>query len=231
MSDDVRLPDSVVLEMLAGKLSAASNRDWHVEDGLVRGPGTVGVTLGRDHTGQSGHLDLNFVLNLDRPETTTLSDCVAGYGDTVEDATARAIDLWLGTTGSAVFELLIQDGSFAGHFGADDPAGFPGWHLIHGGIVGWGSGEQHQAAQLWARDHLIAPILAPVLRKDLELTGGQLIGIKVFFGGSSTSETAEVRVNGEVHDVASAVLAGLDWPRPDEDLTYARTYLLLVQTA
>ncbi|MGC4936896.1 DUF6348 family protein [Kribbella sp. DT2] len=226
-----RLPNAVILEKLAVKLAAASRREWHVDGELVRGPGTVGVTLGEDHTDDPGHLDLNFVLNLDRPDTTTLADCVAGYGDSVEDSVDRAIDLWLGTTGSAVFELLVQDGSYAGHFAADDPRGFPGWHLIHGGIVGWGSGDEHQAVQLWAADHLLAPALAPVLTKDLELTGGQLIGIKVFFGGREGSETAEVRVNGEVHDTASAALTELDWPRPAEDLSYARTFLLLVQTA
>ncbi|ONI67850.1 hypothetical protein BWI15_32775 [Kribbella sp. ALI-6-A] len=226
-----RLPDPVILDKLAAKLAAASGREWRVDGDVVRGPGTVGVTLGEDHSGDAGHLDLNFVLNLDRPETTTLSDCVAGYGDSVEDSVDRAIDLWLGTTGSAVFELLIQDGSFAGHFGADDPGGFPGWHLIHGGIVGWGTGAEHQAAQLWARDHLLAPVLAPVLTKDLQLTGGQLVGIKVFFGGREGSETAEVRVNGEMHETASAAIAELDWPRPVDDLTYARTFLLLVQTS
>lgn len=143
---------------------------------------------------------------------------------------ARAIDIWLGTTGSALFELLVQDGSFAGHFQGDNPDGFPGWHLIHGGIVGWGSGADHDVVQLWARDNLLPPKLAPVLRKDLALTGGQLIGIKAFFGGSQQSETAEVRVNGDLHEAASAVLAGLDWPRPVDDLSYARTFLLLVHT-
>ncbi|MEV6284518.1 DUF6348 family protein [Kribbella sp. NPDC051770] len=225
-----RLPDPVILDLLAGKLAAASKREWSVEGDVVRGPGTVGVTLGADHTGDPAHLDLNFVLNLERPDTTTLTDCVTGYGDTAEAVVERAIDTWLGTTGSAVFELLVQDGSFASHFAADDPRGFPGWHLIHGGIVGWGSGAEHQAVQLWAAEHLLPPALAPVLAKDLELTGGQLIGIKVFFGGRAGSETAEVRVNGEVHETASAAIAELDWPRPQDDLSYARTYLLLVHT-
>lgn len=226
-----RLPDPVILDKLATRLAAASRREWRVDGTVVRGPGTVGVTLGADDTGEPGHLDLDFVLNLDRPETTTLSDCVMGYGATPEESVDRAIGTWLDTTGSAVFELLVQDGSFAGHFGSDDPRGFPGWHLIHGGIVGWGSGPEREAVQLWALDHPLAPALAPVLGKDLDLTGGQLIGVKIFFGGREGVETAEVRVNGEVHDTASAALAELDWPRPVDDLSYARTYLLLVQTS
>lgn len=226
-----RLPDAVILDKLAARLAAASQRDWHVDGDVVRGPGTVGVTLGEDHTDEPGHLDLNFVLNLERPDTTTLTDCVMGYGGTVEESVDRAIGTWLDTTGSAVFELLVQDGSFAGHFGADDPRGFPGWHLIHGGIVGWGSGPEREAVQLWAQDHPLAPALAPVLRKDLELTGGQLVGIKVFFGGREGADTAEVTVNGEVHETAGAALAELDWPRPVDDLSYARTFLLLVQTS
>src|SRR5690349_4884803 len=107
-----RLPDAVILEKLAARLAAASKRDWHVDGDVARGPGTVGVTLGEDHTGEPRHLDLNFVLNLERPDTTTLTDCVTGYGSTIEESVDRAIDTWLDTTGSAVFELLIQDGSY-----------------------------------------------------------------------------------------------------------------------
>ncbi|MGI5156638.1 DUF6348 family protein [Microbispora sp. CA-102843] len=59
-----------------------------------------------------------------------------------------------------------------------------------------------------------------------------LIGVKAFFGGGhgsdGPSETAEVRVDGLLHEAASRVLAGLGWPRPADGLSYARTFMLFV---
>ncbi|MFF4414692.1 DUF6348 family protein [Streptosporangium sp. NPDC001559] len=224
--DDDRLPDEVVLGMVARQVSEATGKPWHVTDGMVRGSGSVAVVLGEDHTGSPGHLDLDFVLNVDRPDDTTISDCVVGYGGTTEEAVDRAIQLWLGTTGSALFELLSQDGSFAGHFAADAPDGFPGWHAIHGGITGWGTGDDFLAVQHWAMDNPLLPRLAPVLGSTFERD--HLIGIKAFFGGGRDTETTEIRVNGVRHEAASEMLADLDWPRPAEGLSYARTFMLLV---
>lgn len=223
---EARLPEDVVLGMVAHHLSGAMGKPWRVEGAMAKGPGTVGVVLGEDHTGHPGHLDLDFVLNVDRPEDTTISDCVAGYGSTTEHAVERAIQIWLGTTGSALLELLAQDGSFAGHFAADDPDGFPGWHAIHGGIIGWGAGDDHNAAQRWAADNPLPPKLAPALNGTFERD--YLIGIKAFFGGGQGAETAEVRVNGVNHEAATRVLADLDWPRPSDGMSYARTFMLLV---
>ncbi|MGI5156637.1 DUF6348 family protein [Microbispora sp. CA-102843] len=157
------LPEDVVLEMVARHVSGAMGRPWQVEGRLAKGPGTVAVALGRDHTGHPGHLDLDFVLNVDRRADTTISDCVAGYGATTEEAVDRAIQIWLGTTGSAVLELLTQSGGFAAHFPPSDPEGFPGWHVIHGGITGWGTGAGHEAVQTWATGNVLLPHLAPVL--------------------------------------------------------------------
>ncbi|WP_433425933.1 DUF6348 family protein [Microtetraspora malaysiensis] len=53
-----------------------------------------------------------------------------------------------------------------------------------------------------------------------------------FFGGGhgadGSDETAEVRVDGVHHEAASRVLAHLDWPRPADGMSYARTFMLLV---
>ncbi|MEV0618684.1 DUF6348 family protein [Nonomuraea sp. NPDC050404] len=224
--DGVRPADDVVLGKVAERLSAAMGRPWEVRDGMAKGPGTLGVTLGPDHTGSPAHLDLDFVLNLDRRAETTVSDCVTGYGETAERAVERAIELWLGTTGSALLELLLQDGSHAGHFAAGDPDGFPGWHAVHGGIVGWGTGDEHDAVQRWAVQHVLLPHLAPELKGTIE--GERLVGVKAFFGGGDGTEIAEIRVGGVVHEAASRALAELDWPRPAGGVSYARTFLLLV---
>ncbi|MFF0579551.1 DUF6348 family protein [Streptosporangium saharense] len=37
-----------------------------------------------------------------------------------------------------------------------------------------------------------------------------------------------MRVNGVRHEAASEMLTELDWPRPSEGLSYARTFMLLV---
>ncbi|WP_043617613.1 DUF6348 family protein [Nonomuraea candida] len=224
--DGVRPADDVVLGMVAGHLSTAMGAPWEVRDGMAKGPGTLAVTLGPDHTGSPAHLDLDFVLNVDRPQDTTISDCVAGYGATVEQAVERAIHVWLGTTGSALLELLVQDGTHAAHFAPGDPDGLPGWHAIHGGITGWGTGDDHDAVQRWAVQHVLLPHLAPALKGTIERE--RLVGVKAFFGGGEGSETAELRVDGVCHEAGSRALAELDWPRPAGGVSYARTFVLLV---
>ncbi|WP_062436942.1 DUF6348 family protein [Herbidospora daliensis] len=225
-----RLSDEVVLGMVAHHLSEAMGKPWQVEGRLAKGPGTLGVVLRHTHPDHPGHLDLDFVLNVDRPESTTITDCVGGFGATVEEAVTRAIRVWLDTTGSAVLELLAQNGTLATHFSSDDPDGFPGWHSIHGGVVGWGVGDDHLAVQVWAADNVLLPALAPVLRGGFDRD--HLIGIKVIFGGGhgpgGLDETAEVRVDGVRHEAASQLLAGLGWPRPADGMSYARTFMLLV---
>lgn len=68
------------------------------------------------------------------------------------------------------------------------------------------------------------PALAPALLPDL--AGRQLNGVKLFLGGKSGDDVAEVRVNGEVSEAASAALRALDWPR-GERLCWARLFVLL----
>jgi hypothetical protein len=224
--DEARLPEEAVLGRLADRLSAAMGGPWQVQDGMARGPGAMAVVLSERHPGSPGHLDLDFVLDVDRQEDTTVADCVAGYGATAEEAVDRAIQTWLDTTGSAVLELLLQDGSRAAHFASGDPDGFPGWHAIHGGITGWGTGDDHDAVQRWAVRHVLLRHLAPALKGTFDRD--ELIGVKAFFGGGEGTETAEIRVNGEVHEAASKALADLDWPRPATGVSYARTFMLLV---
>ena len=65
-----RLPDAVILDKLAARLAAASQREWYVDGDVARGPGTVGVTLGEDHTGEQAREDLaTFLAGLDEQAT------------------------------------------------------------------------------------------------------------------------------------------------------------------
>lgn len=238
--DGVRPADETVLSMVAEHLSTATGRPWQAGDGMAKGPGSLAVRLGARHTGSPAHLDLDFVLNIDRPGDTTISDCVTGYGATVTESLDRAITMWLGTTAGALLELAVQDGSHAAHFAPGDPDGFPGWHAIHGGIIGWGTGDEHDAVQRWAVQHVLLPHLAPALKGAFDRE--HLVGLKAFFGGGREggrdgepggpggkgTETAEIQVNGARHEAASRALAELDWPRPAGGLSYARTFVLLV---
>lgn len=224
--DGGRPADDVVLGMVADQLGVAMGAPWEVRDGMVKGPGTLAVVLGADHTGRPSHVDLDFVLNVDRPHETTISDCVTGYGSTPEQVAAQAVRMWLDTTGSALLELLVQDGSHAAHYAPGDPDGLAGWHVIHGGINGWGVGDEHDAVQRWAVQHALLPPLASSLKGAFDRE--QLVGVKLFFGGGQGSEVAEVRVGGVCHDAASEALAELGWPRPERGFSYARTFVLLV---
>ncbi|MFD5759251.1 DUF6348 family protein, partial [Streptomyces sp. NPDC127044] len=52
-------------------------------------------------------------------------------------------------------------------------------------------------------------------------------GIKVFYGGQPGKMQAEIRVNGERHEAASAALATMDLPEPNA-FTMVRAYALLL---
>jgi hypothetical protein len=75
----------------------AFGEDWSaasVEGSLSTGPGSLAIALRDNHTEHDEHLDLDFILNVERPEDTTISDCVTGYGPTLQDARRQGIDTW-----------------------------------------------------------------------------------------------------------------------------------------
>jgi len=224
-----RLPDQAVLAIVAEQLAGISGKEWTVADGLVKGPGSTAVRLGDPHSDDPHHLDLVYLLDVDRPEETAVVDCVAGFGAGDEAAVRRGVEIWASTTAVTLLELLAHSGRFAGHVDPRDPDGFPGWHAIHGGIVAWGVGDRHHVVQDWTLDHPLLPKLAPALAGGLPRK--ELVGVKLFFGGRAGDETAEVRVAGEYHEAASRALAELDWPRVAEGAAYARTFVLLVHPA
>ncbi|MCL2653141.1 MAG: DUF6348 family protein [Propionibacteriaceae bacterium] len=209
-------------DLVAEIMTAATSDPWVVgESGLVRGPGTLGVAVVPFLDEPSNHIDLEFILNVDRREETTLFDCVAGIGKTAQDAIRWALNLWIETTGAAVFELLHGTGEEADHFSGDDPHGFPGWHMVGSPILGYGIGDSPTAVRDWMSDacpwHDLAPLIVPSLTRPM------LNGVKFF---ADSSGTAEVRVNGVVNDAASEALIAMS-PRTPQ-WAAARTYLLLV---
>jgi hypothetical protein len=99
----------------------------------------------------------------------------------------------------------------------------PGWHAVQGPACVFGFGNEALAE--WLGGNHVLPALAPRLLPEL---GHPLLnGVKLFLGGRAGDDVAEVRVNGEVSEPASAALRGLDWPR-GERLAWARLYVLLL---
>ncbi|WP_127356147.1 DUF6348 family protein [Actinacidiphila soli] len=222
-----RLPDTTVLAIVAQGLTEVSGEPWRVAGACVEGPGTAAVVLGDDHPGSPGHFDLVYLIDRNRPQETAVPDCVTGHGPTSEAKARSGVTAWATTTAVTLLELTAGNGAFATHMTGSSPDGIPGWHVIHGGIIGLGSGTDRAAVQEWAADHPLLPALADVLTADT-LPRDRLIGVKMFFGSRAGHETAEVRVHGQVHDQATRALRALPWPRQAADAAYARTFVLLV---
>jgi len=103
--------------------------EWQVQGDLVKGPGVLGIRLRDNHTDSPAHLDLDFVLDIGRPDGPTVSDCIQGYGRTTRRAQRKAVDVWGTVTAATVIELLNPTGTtrsiWRTAMPADSPAGAP----------------------------------------------------------------------------------------------------------
>ncbi len=209
------------MRTLAARLSGKAGA-WTADGDTVRSDRTPTVEVTDLHDGQMGptHVDLRFALDPAQPDGPVIVDCVSGIGGTPEQAAEHAAHMWVETTGSAVLELLTQQGQFADHFQATDPDGLPGFHVVHSPAVAYGFDPGP------LRDWLPGNPVLPALRTTLpgHLTA-QLNGVKLLFGGTTGDETVEVRVNGDLATDATAALAAMDWPRSDR-AAFARMFLL-----
>ncbi|MDH6578677.1 DUF6348 family protein [Kitasatospora sp. MAP5-34] len=206
---------SVVREM------ARYGQQFTVDGEVVRGPGTTAVAV-REHPGDDGggHVDLGFVLQLGRADGPVVWDCAAGLGKTEEEQLDNAVKMWATTTAATVVELQEHSGEHGDHY---RHPGLPGRHAVQGPAAVFGFGSEQLAG--WLADHQLLPALADALHP--ELTAPHVNGVKLFLGGKAGDDIAEVRVNGEVSEAASAALRALPWPR-GERLCWARLFILLV---
>jgi hypothetical protein len=220
------LPDERVLEMTGIKLADLTGKEWQVQPGpLLKGPGSVGVRVGPRHSDSYHHIDLDFLLNVDRPGETSLPDCATGLAADPEEATRQAIAAWADTTASVALELLEQRGRYAASLGPGMPGGFPGWHAIVGGVSGWGFGEDSTAKQQWVADTCPWAELAPVVAAGL--TRPFLNAVRLFIGQGGGFEDCEVKINGHLHEPSAAALAAMNWPRTAK-MSTAKVFVLLV---
>jgi hypothetical protein len=219
------IPDRHKLEIIREKLDKLTSPQWTLtDDGTITSRGSTTVRLGVRHDDHPNHIDIDLILSRTHPAETTLSDCATGYSPDPEEAIRQAVDQWAQTTAQVAFELMEQRGERAGHFPGHGPGGVPGWHGICGAAVGWGLDEGTEAKQRWLVEN------PPWIRMGTEIAAAmdrQLNTLRMFIGGDANQDTAEVRVNGQIHEDLTARLLGMDWPRSAR-MTTARTYVLLI---
>ncbi|GAA0504565.1 hypothetical protein Ade02nite_70320 [Paractinoplanes deccanensis] len=198
--------------------------EWTLADGPMLRCGSLGVRVLPPDTEDYRHLDLEVVLNVDRPDVPTVSDCSVGIAADPVEAAGQAVRAWIDTCLVTVLEMIEQKGELATHFRAADPGGFPGWHAIVGSVTGW-SADGSASKQEWFAEAMPWSALAPVIARGLDRP--YLNGVRLLVGQGADFTECEVRINGRRDKRASKALAGLDWPRT-ERFGLARTFVLLV---
>lgn len=217
---------AVALHGIAQGLEHITGRVHRVDGSQVIGPGTTSLVIAAHpdvaETQQSAHLDIGFVLNRDRDDTT-IWDCSSGFGPTKTDAVSSAVHAWLQTTAPVVLELLTGQATYADHYSSAE-CGLTGRHAIHGGILGWGQGDAPDQLQRWWIAHPLLPVLAPAIQPD---PWPVLAALRIFFGSQRGQSTAEVKLNGRPLTDAADLLIEQNWPRFQQP-AYVRSFILLL---
>ena len=218
------MDDSIAHEAFCGALNSLK-QGWRVTEAGLVGPDHALVRLNRRHSSDSdGHLDVEFVPDDRAAGRVGLWDCVAEFGVTAGERARNAAHLWAQTTAPALLEFKYsQRGEFADHYHGHEKDGFAGWHVICGAIMGFGHSESPQRLQDWWLKNPLLPRLAATLEGSVD-EGRCPHGIKILFGGDGI---AEVRLDGERHERASAILASLDWPRL-QPAGFVRSYVVVL---
>lgn len=218
------MSDRIFLDAFKDALNALLP-GWAVTPNGIIGPQGAMVKLGQLHGSEIvGHVDVQFILDINAPRQIGLWDCVCGLGDTDVSRAQCAAAIWAQTTAGVLLELKYsRKGRFADHYLGTDECGFSGWHCIAGAILGYGTGGSGERLQQWWLANPILPTLAKALIGSLNEQNCPY-GIKILFGGD---DIAEVRVNGECHEAAARALEALNWPRL-KPVGFARSYVLIL---
>ncbi len=199
---------------------------WNSRDDAIYGPDGAVIHFSERHNADSnGHVDVEFVVNDRDPDSPRLWDCVSGFGPTISDCADSAAHIWASTSGGALLELKYsRQGKYADHFRGNDPQGLIGWHCICSAVLGYGLDDSADVLQeWWLERQTVLPAISPFLST---LPDHCPHTVKVFFGAQ---DTAEVRVDGEIHEGASAALLALDWPRM-EPPGFLRVFVIALHT-
>lgn len=221
-----RLADLEFLALVQASLEEYApgvTRGSELKGNSLSSPSGWAVGVAPPHHGGGRHYDLVALPDVSvQPDVPCFADCVVALsGDP-----RKAADAWVQTAGACLLELLDQHGHFADHAGPDHERGVPGWHSIISGAVGVGlDGAENRRLQTALLDANVLPRIASTFTADLE--SPYFNGIKVFYGGQPGAMEAEIRVNGERHEAASAAMAALNLPEPTV-FTAVRHYSLLL---
>ena len=91
------IPDEHVLELAGEKLAELADElgQWRVVPGpLLKGPGSLGVRVAARDSDDVRHVDLEFLLNVDRAAETSVVDCASGLASDPEEAIRQAVAVW-----------------------------------------------------------------------------------------------------------------------------------------
>ncbi|GAA1890000.1 DUF6348 family protein [Asanoa iriomotensis] len=212
-----------VLEIAAGMLGEVGG-EWVMADGPMLRSGSLGVRVLPTDVDDYRHIDLEILLNADRPDVPAIADCTMGIAAEPEAAARQAVRAWVDTCAVTALEMVQQRGELANHFASGADGGFAGWHAIVGGATGW-SLDGSTGKQQWFADAMPWSTLAPVISTGLDRP--YLNGLRMLVGQGGDFVECEVRINGRRHEPSTAALAALDWPRT-EKFGLARTFVLLV---
>lgn len=220
-----RLPDLEFLALVRDALEEIApgcTAGAEIKGNSLLGPQGWAVGVGPAGHGDDRHYDVIAVPDVSiQPDVPCFVDCVV-----VVTTPRDAAGLWARSAGACLLELLDGREHFAEDWGPDGEHGVPGWRSITSGVLSYGLSDQEnvrlQGALLEA-DVLRA--IAHTFTADLE--SPWFNGVRVFYGGAPGAVEAEVRVNGERHEAASAALAALGLPEPTV-FTAVRSFTLVL---
>jgi Family of unknown function (DUF6348) len=216
--------EKLLLPYLAASLSRLGGT-WLVDGQLVRHRDmVVGVRIDDDEDPDEVHVHFGFELSHD---WGPVWDCAIGIGRNRHEALSNVVDLWVGTTGTALVELLTQDGRLAQRRWPDDPLGFPGWHVVTcpPGIRGPGHRRDIESLLAWFAQHRPLAFVSDGVKPNLHK---RTQGLKFTLHNIGGESGATVELDGHRPcDEASRSLSELP-PLPLEFPHIVRIFTLLL---
>ncbi|MFD0410259.1 DUF6348 family protein [Kitasatospora sp. NPDC127116] len=220
-----RLPDREFLALVRDALeeiAPGSTEGTELKGNSLLSPRGWAVAVGPAGHGDNRHYDLIASPDVSvQPDVPCFTDCVV-----VVSTPRAAAGLWARSAGACMLELLDGRGQFADHLSPDQEHGVPGRRSITSGVLAYGlSAEENLRLQKELLEAQALRKIADTFTADLE--SPWFNGVHLFYGGAPGAVEAEVRVNGERHEAASAALAALGLPEPTV-FTVARSFTLVL---
>jgi len=221
-----RLPDLEFLALVRAGLeefAPGTTQGAQLKGNSLISPDGWAVAVAPPHHGGGHHYDLVALPDVSlQPDVPCFMGCVVSMSADPQDAA----NTWVQTAGACLLELLDRREQFADHAGPDDRRGVPGWHMITSGAVGLGTDvDENRRLQGALLEANVLHRIADSFTGDLE--SPFFNGVKVFYGGRPGAMQAEIRVNGDRHEAASAAMTALGLPEPTA-FTAVRFYALLL---